>query len=206
MTDSKTPQASVALAVFNHTGSTPDCFELHEHGVVCRQGDVRIYTAFADIQDLFLFASGPDAGAGLINHFAYRTGSAQPWTLVPAEVGEFNKLMDAFRARYVAQRLPVLEEKIADGARVAFRYVQSGNFPDLQTQELALSAEGLHIGGATWPYESLKRIDLNQWTETISLQDENGKTVFSCLATDVLSSDLFVNLVYDQLGRTAEYA
>lgn len=206
MTDSKTPQASVALAVFNHTGSTPDCFELHEHGVVSRQGDARTYTAFADIQDLCLFASGPDAAAGLINHFAYRSHAAQGWTRVPAEVGEFDKLMDAFRSRYVAQRLPVLEEMIADGARVAFRHIRSGDFPDLETQELALSAEGLHIGGATWPYESLKRIDLNQWTETISLQDEDGKTVFSCQAMRMFSSDLFVNLVYDQLGRTAEYA
>ena len=206
MIDSKTPQASVALAVFNHTGSAPDCCELHEHGVVSRQGDARIYTAFADIQDLFLFTSGPKAGAGPINNFAYRSRSAQSWTLVPAETGEFDKLMDAFRARYVARRLPVLEEKIADGERVAFRYVQGGEFPDLQTRELALSATGLHIGDATWPYEALQRIDLNEWTETISLREENGKTVFSCLAANVLSSDLFVNLVYDQLGQTAEYA
>ncbi|MFE0840381.1 hypothetical protein [Achromobacter insolitus] len=206
MTDSKTPQASIALAVFNHTGSTPDCFELHEHGVVCRQGDSRTYAAFADIQDLCLFASGPDAASGLINSFAYRTHPAHGWTRVPAEVGEFNKLMDAFRSRYVAQRLPVLEEAIAGGARVTFRYIRSGHFPDLDTQEISLSAEGLHMGGATWPYESLKRIDLNQWTETISLQDEDGKTVFACPAVRVLSSDLFVNLVYDQLGRTAEYA
>ncbi|MGS1104991.1 hypothetical protein ACVCNH_01940 [Achromobacter anxifer] len=206
MTDSKTPQASDALAVFNHAGSTPDCFELHQHGVVSRQGDTRTYTAFADIQDLCLYACGPDAAAGLINNFAYRTGAAQGWTRVPAEVGEFDMLMDAFRSRYVAQRLPVLEEMIADGARVAFRYIRSGDFPNLETQELALSAEGLHIGGATWPYESLKRIDLNEWAETISLLDEDGKTVFSCPAMHVLSSDLFVNLVYDQLGRTAEYA
>ncbi|CAB3932299.1 hypothetical protein [Achromobacter insolitus] len=206
MTDSKTPQASIALAVFNHTGSTPDCFELHEHGVVCRQGDSRTYAAFADIQDLCLFASGPDAASGLINSFAYRTHPAHGWTRVPAEVGEFNKLMDAFRSRYVAQRLPVLEEAIAGDARVAFRYIRSGHFPDLDTQEISLSAEGLHMGDATWPYESLKRIDLNQWTETISLEDEDGKTVFACPAVRVLSSDLFVNLVYDQLGRTAEYA
>ena len=77
MTDSKTPQASIALAVFNHTGSTPDCFELHEHGVVCRQGDARTYTAFADIQDLCLLASGPDAACGLIDSFAYRTHAAR---------------------------------------------------------------------------------------------------------------------------------
>ncbi|KAG1079086.1 hypothetical protein G6F40_016458 [Rhizopus arrhizus] len=114
--------------------------------------------------------------------------------------------MDGFRSRYVEQRLPVLEAMIATGTRGPCRYIKAGEFPGLETQELALSAQGLHIGGATWPYESLKRIDLNDWTETVTLQDDSGKTVFSCLATRILSSDLLVNLVYDQLGQTAEYA
>lgn len=205
MTDSRTPQASDALAVFTRTGSSPDCFELHEDGVVSQQGDTRSYTAFADIQDLCLYACGPDAAPGLINSLAYRSRTENAWT-VASGVNEFSKFMDAFRSHYVAQRLPVLEELTVEGARVSFRYIVGGEFPDLETRELSLSAQGLHIGGATWPYESLQRIDLNDWTETISLQDDSGKTVFSCLATRILSSDLFVNLVYDQLGQTAEYA
>ena len=205
MTDSRTPQVSDALAVFTHTGSAPDCFELHDEGVVSQQGAARGYTAFADIQDLCLFACGPDAQAGTIDSLAYRSRTENAWT-VASNVNEFSKFMDAFRSHYVAQRLPVLEDLTADGARVTFRYIVGGDFPDLQTRELSLSAQGLHIDGATWPYESLQRIDLNDWTETISLQDDSGKTVFSCLATRILSSDLFVNLVYDQLGQTAEYA
>lgn len=206
MTNSQTPQASDALAVFTHRGSAPERFELHDKGVVSQQGDTRSYAAFADIQDLCLFASGSDAEAGQVNSFAYRTEAAQDWTVVSSGVSEFSKFMDAFRSRYVEQRLPVLEAMIADGARVPFRYIKAGDFPALETQELALSAEGLHIGGDTWPYESLKRIDLNDWTETITLQNDSGKTVFSCLATRILSSDLLVNLVYDQLGQAAEYA
>lgn len=206
MTNSKTPQASDALAVFTHTGSAPVRFELHDKGVVSQQGDTRQYAAFADIQDLCLFASGPDAAAGPVNSLAYRTNAAEDWTVVPSGTSEFPVFMDGFRSRYVEQRLPVLEAMIANGTRVPFRYVKAGEFPGLETQELALSAEGLHIGGATWPYESLKRIDLNDWTETVTLQDESGKTVFSCLATRILSSDLLVNLVYDQLGQAAEYA
>lgn len=206
MTDSKTPQVSDALAVFTHTGSAPVRFELHDKGVVCQQGDTRRYTAFADVLDLCLFPAEAGATAGPINQFAYRTKLAQDWTIVSGEVSNFAQFMDAFRSRYVAQRLPVLEALMADGQRVAFRYIKSGEFPGVQTQELALSAEGLHIDGATWPYESLQRIDLNDWTETITLQDDSGKTVFSCVATRILSSDLLVNLVYDQLGQTAEYA
>jgi hypothetical protein len=205
MTDSRTPQASDALAVFTRTGSSPDCFELHEDGVVSQQGDARSYTAFAEIQDLCLYASGPDAAAGPVNSLAYRSRTENAWT-VASGVDEFSKFMDAFRSHYVAQRLPVLEEMTEQGARVTFRYIVGGEFPDLETRELSLSAQGLHIGGATWPYESLQRIDLNDWTETVSLQDDSGKTVFSCLVTRILSSDLFVNLVYDQLGQTAEYA
>lgn len=205
MTNSKTPQASDALAVFTHTGSAPDRFELHDKGVVSQHGGTRDYAAFADIQDLCLFASGP-AAAGQVDSFAYRTDSAQDWTVVPSGTSDFPAFMDGFRSRYVEQRLPVLEAMIANGTRVPFRYIKAGEFPGLETQELALSAQGLHIGGATWPYESLKRIDLNDWTETVTLQDDSGKTVFSCLATRILSSDLLVNLVYDQLGQTAEYA
>lgn len=206
MTDSKTPQVSDALAVFTHTGSAPVRFELHDKGVVRQQGDARQYTAFADVLDLCLFASGPDATAGSINQFAYRTHATQDWTIVSGDVSEFAQFLDAFRSRYVAQRLPVLEAAIAEGERVTFRYIEAGEFPSLQTQELALSAEGLHMDGMTWSFESLQRIDLNDWTETITLQDDNGKTVFSCLGTRILSSDLLVNLVYDQLGQTAEYA
>ena len=205
MTDSQTPQASDAFAVFSHTGSAPDCFELHDQGVVRQQGDTRRYTAFADIQDLCLFAGGPDAEPGVIDSLAYRTRTENAWT-VASGIDDFSKFMDAFRSHYVEQRLPVLEDLAAEGARVTFRYIVGGDFPDLQTRELSLSAQGLHIGGATWPFESLQRIDLNDWAETVSLQDDSGKTVFSCVATRILSSDLFVNLVYDQLGQTAEYA
>ncbi|MFF7059435.1 hypothetical protein ACFY89_22360 [Achromobacter spanius] len=206
MTDSKTPQVSDALAVFTHTGNAPVRFELHDKGVVSQQGDTRSYTAFADVLDLCLFPAEAGATAGPINQFAYRTSTTQDWTVVSGDVSNFAQLLDAFRSRYVAQRLPVLEALMADGKRVAFRTIKSGDFPGFDTQELALSAEGLHIDGATWPYESLQRIDLNDWTETITLQDDNGKTVFSCVTTRILSSDLLVNLVYDQLGQTAEYA
>ncbi|MNK46705.1 hypothetical protein D3C87_654940 [compost metagenome] len=205
MTDSRTPQASDALAVFTRTGSSPDCFELHENGVVSHQGDARSYTAFSDIQDLCLFAAGPDAASGPVDSLAYRTRPDNAWT-VASGLNEFSKFMDAFRSNYVARRLPVLDALTAEGERVTFRYIVGGDFPDLETRELSLSAQGLHIGAATWPFESLQRIDLNDWTETVSLRDDSGKMVFSSLATRILSSDLFVNLVYDQLGQTAEYA
>jgi len=205
MTDSQTPQATDAFAVFTRTGSAPDSFELHENGVVSQQGGTRIYTAFADIQDLCLYPSTQDNTAGPADSLAYRSRTDSAWT-VASGVNEFSKFMDAFRSRYVAQRLPVLEALTEQGARVTFRYIVGGQFPDLETRELSLSSQGLHIDGATWPYESLRPIDLDDWTDSVSLQDENGKTVFSCQVVRILSSDLFVNLVYDQLGQTAEYA
>jgi len=205
MTDSQTPQATNAFAVFTRTGSTPDCFELHEDGVVSQQGNARSYTAFADIQDLCLYTCEQDSAAAQVDSLAYRSSTENAWTAASG-VAEFPKFMDALRSQYVAHRLPVLEALMEQGARVTFRYIVDGKFPNLETRELSLSAQGLHIDGATWPYESLSPIDLNDWTDTVSLQDDNGKTVFSCPVTRLLSSDLFVNLVYNQLGQTAEYA
>lgn len=205
MTDRETPQAIDAFAVFTRTGSAPDCFELHEDGVVSQEGGARIYTAFADIQDLCLITGQPDAPEKSANSLAYRSAAQNAWT-VAAGVDEFPTFMDAFRSHYVARRLPVLESLTEQGARVTFRYVTGGAFPDLQTREVSLSAQGLHIDGVTWPYESLQPIDLNDWTDTVTLQDDSGKTVFSCRVARILSSDLFVNLVYNQLGQTAEYA
>lgn len=204
MTDSKTPQVSDALAVFTHTGSAPVQFELHDKGVVRQQGDAREFTAFADILDLCLVGAGPIAAASSIDAFAYRTHEAHDWTVVDGSISEFAQFMDAFRERYVAQRLPVLEAVIEDGGRVAFRYIEAGEFPTLKTRELALSAQGLHKDGKVWPYDALQRIDLDDWSETITLQDDSGKPVFSCPATQILSSDLLVNLVYDRLGQMAE--
>lgn len=205
MTDRQTPQAIDAFAVFTRTGRAPDCFELHEDGVVSQEGDTRIHTAFADIQDLCLVTTRPDAPAGPADLLAYRSRPQDAWTIA-ADVDEFATFMDAFRSQYVAQRLPVLEALTAQGKRVTFRYITGGVFPDLESRDVSLSAEGLHIDGATWPYESLQPIDLNDWTDTVTLHDDTGKTVFSCRVARILSSDLFVNLVYDRLGQTAEYA
>ncbi len=205
MTDRETPQALDAFAVFTRTGSAPDCFELHENGVVSQEGGARIYTAFADIQDLCLYTGQPDTAAGSADRLAYRSPAQSAWT-VAAGVDEFPAFMDAFRSHYVARRLPVLETLTEQGARATFRYVTGGTFPDFETREVSLSAQGLHLDGVTWPYESLQPIDLNDWTDTVTLQDDSGKTVFSCRVARILSSDLFVNLVYNQLGQTAEYA
>lgn len=205
MTDSQTPQALDAFAVFTRTGRAPDCFELHEKGVVSQEDGARIYTAFADIQDLCLYTCRPDTAAAGADSLAYRSGPQDAWTTADG-VDDFPTFMDAFRSQYVAERLPVLEALQEQGARVAFRYVAGGVFPDVQMRELFLSAQGLHIDGATWPYESLQPIDLDNWTDTVTLLDDSGKTVFTCRVANILSSDLFVNLVYDRLGQTAEYA
>lgn len=204
MTDSKTPQASDAFAVFTHTGSTPVQFELHDKGIVRQQGDAREFTAFAQILDLCLMGAGPIAAASSLHAFAYRTHEAHDWIIVDGGISGFDQLLDAFRERYVAQRLPVLEDLIEAGGRVAFRYIEAGVFPHLATCEVALSAQGLHKEGMTWSYDALQRIDLDDWSETITLQDDSGQPVFACPAMRILSSDLLVNLVYDRLGQTAE--
>ncbi|MDC8759513.1 hypothetical protein [Janthinobacterium fluminis] len=187
-------------------------FELHEDGVVHESAGTRSYAAFADIQDLYLFAAGKTAMAGMINNFAYRTGSDKPWILASGELKGFYDFMDEFRSRYVSHRMPVLKQKLADGKRVNFHYISSGevykkrffgDFLNFKTQELALSAEGLHVDGVTWPRASLKCMNLNDWTEKVTIKDTAGGTVFSCIGTGILSFDLFTNMIDEEIIQTS---
>ena len=179
-------------------------FELHEDGVVHELDGIRSYAAFADIEDLYLFAGGSTAMTGMINNLAYRTGADQPWIWATGELKRFDEFMDAFRSRYLEYRMPVLQQKLADGERVNFRYISSGdvykkrlfgNFLNVKTQELAISAQGLHVDGVTWPGASLKCMNLNDWTEKLTIKDAAGTTVFSCIGTGILSFDLFANML-----------
>lgn len=185
-------------------------FELHEDGVVHESDGIRSYAAFADIEDLYLFAGGSTAMAGMINNFAYRTGADQPWIWATGELKRFDEFMDAFRSRYLEYRMPVLKQKLADGERVTFRYISSGdvykkrffgNFLNVKTQELALSAQGLHVDGVTWPGASLKCMNQNDWTEKLTIKDAAGTTVFSCIGTGILSFDLFANMLDDEMNQ-----
>jgi hypothetical protein len=187
-------------------------FELHEDGVVHESGGIRSYAAFADIEDLYLFAAGSTAMSGLINNFAYRTGADQPWILATAELKRFGDFMDEFRSRYVLHRMPVLKQKIADGERVNFHYISSGNvykkrllgnFLNFKTQVVALSAQGLHVDGVTFPGASLKCMNLSDWTEKVTIKDAAGATVFSCIGTGILSFDLFTNMLDDEINQAA---
>jgi hypothetical protein len=185
-------------------------FELHEDGVVHELNGIRSYAAFADIEDLYLFAGGSTAMTGMINNLAYRTGADQPWIWATGELKRFDEFMDAFRSRYLEYRMPVLKQKLADGERVSFRYISNGdvykkrlfgNFLNVKTQELALSAQGLHVDGVTWPGASLKGMNLNDWTERLTIKDAAGTTVFSCIGTGILSFDLFANMIDDEINQ-----
>ena len=148
--------------------------------------------------------------SGLINNFAYRTGADQPWIWATGELKRFDDFMDEFRSRYVLHRMPVLKQKLADGERVKFHYISSGNvykkrllgnFLNFKTQVVALSAQGLHVDGVTFPGSSLKCMNLSDWTEKVTIKDAAGTTVFSCIGTGILSFDLFAKMIDDEIGQ-----
>jgi hypothetical protein len=103
--------------------------------------------------------------------------------------------------------MPLLQQKIAAGHSVTFRYVNAaqiykkrwaGGFLSFITQELSLSKKGLHVGDATWPYEQLQQIDESAWTERVAIKDLSGNVVFSCIGTGILSADVFFALLGEQ--------
>jgi hypothetical protein len=182
-------------------------FELHENGVVRQIGGGRVYTPFGEIQDLYMFASGRTAYTGLINNFAYRTGSQKEWITANTGLRKFDDFLVRLRELHVAHRIPLLQQEIAAGHRVTFRYINTpqvywkrfaGGFLRVKTRELSLSRKCLHVDDATWPYEQLQQIDVSAWTERMAIKDVSGNVVFSCNETGMLSADVFRALLGEQ--------
>jgi len=180
-------------------------FELHPEGIVRQSGAERLYTRFADIGDLYLFASGQTAVAGLINNFAYRVEGGD-WIKASFELKGFQDLLLEMRKRHVEHRCPPMHARIGNGERVIFRYIDGaqflkkrviGNFMRMKTQELSLSGEGLSVDGKLWPYAQLQALDQNDWIERLAIKASDGTTVFSCFGPALLSTDVFIEIFED---------
>lgn len=183
-------------------------FELHPEGIVRQLGPERLYTRFADIDDLYLFASGQTAVAGLINNFAYRVDGGD-WIKASFELKGFHDLLLEMRKRHVQYRCPRVHTRIEQGERIVFRYIDGaqflkkrlvGNFMRLDTRELSLSGEGLGVDGKLWPYDQLQALDRNAWTERLVIKDGNGAVAFSCFGPALLSADVFVEILEERRG------
>ncbi|MFP3924291.1 hypothetical protein [Pseudomonas sp. W5-36] len=177
-------------------------YEVYGNGIVRITKDQRDYTAFAEIEDLYLFSSGQTVLTGLITNLAYRRNASEPFHRVIDTLKGFQAFQELVRALHVRARLPAVAEALEAGQSVTFNCISSkqvwgkrvtGNFLKVTTAPILLSRDFFEYQGNRVPVSSLRTVDLNAWTENVVIKDENGKPVLSTIATGILSHDLFLS-------------
>jgi hypothetical protein len=176
-------------------------YEVYEHGIVAVSGKQQQFTAFAEIEDLYLFGSGQAAFTGLITNLAYRRNESEPFHRVIESLKGFQDFQQLVRELHVRERLPVVMNKLESGGAVTFKYVPTGqvwrkriagDFLNVVTQTIIVTREFLEVDGRKVPVSTLSSVDLNAWSEKVTIQDEAGNAMLSTVCTGIMSHDLFL--------------
>jgi hypothetical protein len=176
-------------------------YEVYEHGIVAISGADHRYTAFAEIEDLYLFSSGQTAISGLITNVAYRRNDSEPFHRVIASLKGFFEFQQLVRELHVRERLPVVMKKLESGGAVTFNYVPTGqvwrkriggDFLKVTTQAIVVTRDSLDVEGSKVPLSTLSTVDLNNWTENVAIEDATGRQILSTVCTGIMSHDLFL--------------
>lgn len=198
--------AVLALGVFAayvwHKKLRAPRYNVFEHGIERIINEQRDYTAFADIEDLYLFGSGQTVMTGMITNLAYRRNATEPFHRVIETLKGFYEFQQLVRELHVRARMPAVAATLEMGGAVTFNCISSGqvwgkrvsgNFLKITTSPIVVSRAFLDYQGRKVPMSSLRTVDLNAWTEKVVIKDENGNAVLSTIATGILSHDLFLN-------------
>lgn len=198
--------AVLALGVFAayvwHKKLRAPRYNVFEHGIERIINEQRDYTAFADIEDLYLFGSGQTVMTGMITNLAYRRNATEPFHRVIETLKGFYEFQQMVRELHVRARMPAVAATLEMGGAVTFNCISSGqvwgkrvsgNFLKITTSPIVVSREFLDYQGRKVPMSSLRTVDLNAWTEKVVIKDDNGNAVLSTIATGILSHDLFLN-------------
>lgn len=188
-------------------------YDVYEHGIARISTNLREYTPFVDIEDLYLFGSGQASAAGLITNLAYRRTAAEPFHRVYESLKGFYDFEELVRELHVRARLPGVLDTLESGGVVTFNYISTsqvwtkfftGNFLQITTAPLVVTRDALHVQGRTLAMATLRTVDLSAWTEKVVIKDETGRVAFSTIATGILSHDLFLTTLDALLGAQAE--
>jgi len=183
-------------------------YEVYEKGICQIIGSQRDYVPFAEMNDLYLFASGQTAFAGLTNNLAYRRNASEPFRRVNPHLKGLFAFMEQVRDQHLKERLPVVFTTLENGGAVQFNYLDTtqvwgkrirGDFFDISTKPLTVTRDSLDIDGRKVSLQSLRGVDLNQWTELVVIKDESGQTLLSTVGTGIISFDLFLNTLHNLL-------
>jgi hypothetical protein len=177
-------------------------YEVYERGIVAVSGKQQQFMAFAEIEDLYLFGSGQAGFTGLITNLAYRRNESEPFHRVIESLKGFQDFQQLVRELHVRERLPVVMNKLESGAAVTFKYVPTGqvwrkriagDFLNVVTQAISVTREFLQVDGRKAPVSTLTSVDLNAWSEKVTIKDETGNPMLSTVCTGIMSHDLFLS-------------
>ncbi|CAI8831723.1 hypothetical protein EMIT0P258_280001 [Pseudomonas sp. IT-P258] len=152
-------------------------------------------------EDLYLFSSGQTVFTGLITNLAYRRNESEPFHRVIETLKGFQEFQQLVRELHVRECLPVVMNKLESDCAVTFKYVPtgqvwrkrvSGDFLNVVTQPIIVTREFLEVEGRKVPVSTLASIDLNAWSEKVTLKDAAGNQMLSTLCTGIMSHDLFL--------------
>ncbi|MDZ5605480.1 hypothetical protein SJI00_22145 [Pseudomonas sp. RP23018S] len=179
-------------------------YEVYEKGIRQITAEHDEFVAFAEMDDLYLFASGQTITAGLINNLAYRRNASEPFRRVNAHLHQLEEFMDLVRERYLEERMPLATQTLSNGGVVRFNYADtqqvwkkrfSGNFLEVATKPLSITLHYLEVDGKRYPISLLREANTSAWTEKVVIKDNDGQVVLSTIATGIMSMDLFMNVL-----------
>ncbi|PVZ38989.1 hypothetical protein [Pseudomonas sp. CC120222-01a] len=183
-------------------------YEVYEKGICQIIGSEHDYVPFSEINDLYLFASGQTAAAGLINNLAYRRNDSEAFRRVNAHLKDLYGFIELVRDLHLNERLPQAMATLEQGGAVQFNYIGtgqvwskrvSGNFLNVTCKPILVTRDALEVEGSKVSMASLRSIDLSAWTELVVIRDESGKTVLSTAANGIMSFDVFLNTLHNLL-------
>ena len=68
----------------------------------------------------------------------------------------------------------------------------AGDSLNVVTQTIMVTREFLEVDGHKVPVSALSSVDLNAWSEKVTIQDEAGNPMLSTVCTGIMSHDLFL--------------
>lgn len=197
--------AVIGLSAFGvhawHRKMRQSSYELYEHGIAHITHGKKIYLAFTEIEDVYLFGSGQAGFTGLITNLAFRRNASEPFHRVIEALKGFQDFQQLFRELYLNARQPVVLDTLRAGGSVTFNCIDSaqvwrkrmsGDFLNVKTLPIQVSRDVLQVQGSQVPMATLRTIDLSAWSEKVMIKDSSGKVVLSTVATGILSHDLFL--------------
>ncbi|WP_037587955.1 hypothetical protein [Stenoxybacter acetivorans] len=202
-------------------------FELYENGIVmkpvkAKQGNAEpMRLLFAEIEDILplTIVSANIADAVYITHLAFRKNPSSEWFWITPQTSGHKKLNEQFVELHTQQRgALIFDQWQKTYPSVQIRYIDKSarRSPNLAKnaaeflkpfdsfKTLLLAKNYINIDNQTISFDSTYTVEFGGWTDNIYLKDGGGKEKFRIDASTILSADIFVALLFAQIGDNAE--